>query len=419
MLNGPKYTLLLNGVGHKPRLDLSWFNHDFGLQPVWRQGMTPAVKLLRLRNDDALAISVDPHWDAGALGAGDWQVDCSPVVLQPGESKDWVVTFRPRAATPCSLSLPLEINGLYTLHVEAKGEGSPLRVEVANPAHRAVNFGPVGNCGSSTRVVPIINRGRTTASLSLAPSAELLARCAIDVIPAPTSDIVLRPRESADLTFFFRPTDRMRPFTEELVVSLCGVPTPLATLTGACLGTELRLASDSLPFGPVVLGSRAVKRLQLENTGDVGTKFAWDTRALGPHFSIFPADGFLAPGQDVKLDVTFHPTEVNPDVRVDKVRLKVEGGEDGALTLTGACINTAAQPEAVAFACNVRASATQSVTISNTSSTPWSLRPVVQNEFFSGGSLGWCGRAGWVAAETGGQRTELQTPCLPALLLWP
>ncbi|KXZ49496.1 hypothetical protein GPECTOR_21g722 [Gonium pectorale] len=384
VVNGPKYTLLLNGVGHKPRLDLSWFNHDFGLQPVWQPGMAPAVKTLRLRNDDSQPIAVDPHWDPNAPSAADWQVDCGPSVLQPGEAREWVVTFRPRGPAACSLSLPLEINGLYTVHVEVKGEGSPLRVEVANPAHRAINFGPVSQGGSTTRVVPVINRGRTPATLCLAPSLDLLARCSVEVIPTPSTEILLRPRESTDLTFFFKPTARMRPFTEELLVNLCGINTPLATLTGACLGTELRLASDSLPFGPVVLGSRAVKRLQLENTGDVGTKFAWDTKALGPHFSIFPADGFLAPGQDVKLDVTFHPTEVNPDVRVDKVKLRVEGGAECLLTLTGACIATAAQPEVVSFSCNVRASASQSITISNNSSSAWSLRPVLQNDFFSG-----------------------------------
>lgn len=382
ILNGPKYTLLLNGVGHKPRLDLSWFNLDLGLQPIWQPGMAPAVRPLRLRNDDSQPIAVDPHWDPAV--SPDWEVDCSATVLQPGESHEWMVTFKPHAAVATALSLSIEINGLYTVHVEAKGEGSPLRVEVANPAHRAINFGPVAQGSSSTRVISVINRGRTTAILNLTPSADLLARCGINVIPALSTEVLLRPRENIDLTFFFRPSTRMRPFTEELLVNLCGVATPLATLTGACLGTELRLASDSLPFGPVVLGSRAVKRLQLSNTGDVGTKFTWDLRALGPHFSIFPADGFLAPGQDVKLDVTFHPAEVNPDVRVEKVRLQVEGGADCALTLTGACIASSAQPEVVSFSCNVRSSATQSITITNASSSAWSLRPVIQNDFFTG-----------------------------------
>lgn len=75
--------------------------------------------------------------------------------------------------------------------------------------------------------------------------------------------------------------------------SAAGVTLPLLRLSGACAGTELRLASDSVPFGPVVLGSRALKRLTLENTGDLGTRFEWDKAALGEHFSISPATGFL------------------------------------------------------------------------------------------------------------------------------
>lgn len=86
-----------------------------------------------------------------------------------------------------------------------------------------------------------------------------------------------------------RPPGRTHPFSEELIADVAGVRTTLAQLTGACTGTELSLASDSLPFGTVVLGSRTSKRLQLSNTGDVGTKFVWETKALGPNFTIYPA----------------------------------------------------------------------------------------------------------------------------------
>ncbi len=124
--------------------------------------------------------------------------------------------------------------------------------------------------------------------------------------------------------------------------------------------------------------------MALENTGDVGTKFTWDKRALGANFSIFPSDGFLGPHQDVKLDVTFHPTAVGADIRADRVRLAVDGGEDRSLTLTGACIGTSAQPDAVSFSCAVRQSATQQITLQNPSNSAWSLRPTIHNDFFSG-----------------------------------
>ena len=51
-----------------------------------------------------------------------------------------------------------------------------------------------------------------------------------------------------------------------------------------------------------------MKRVQLQNTGDVGTKFSFDAAAFAPHFSIFPSEGFVSPNQDVKLEITFHPT---------------------------------------------------------------------------------------------------------------
>lgn len=89
----------------------------------------------------------------------------------------------------------------------------------------------------------------------------------------------------------------------------------------------------------------------------------------------------------MKLDVTFHPTAIGPDIRVDRVRLAVEGGEARTLTLTGSCIGTSAQPDAVNFSCAVRASAVQNITLHNPSSSPWSLRLALQNEYFSGPEL--------------------------------
>lgn len=74
-----------------------------------------------------------------------------------------------------------------------------------------------------------------------------------------------------------------------------GVPLPLTSLRGACTAGELTLASDSLPFGTVVLGSRSSKRLTLSNTGDMGVRFAWDVKALGPHFSILPSGEWVSP----------------------------------------------------------------------------------------------------------------------------
>jgi len=203
-----------------------------------------------------------------------------------------------------------------------------------------------------------------------------------------------------DFTLVYRPTERQRPFQEKLLVSAGGVLLPLATLSGACVGLELTLASDSLPFGTVVLGSKTTKQLQLSNTGDIGTKFAWDPKMFKPHFSIYPAEGFLAAGQDVKLEVTFHPNAVEPDIRVERLRCRLLDAPGPAataaaaaagaamrellLTLTGSCVASQALSEVLTFKCAVRASTRKSLTLTNPSSAAWQLRPVIQHDFWSG-----------------------------------
>lgn len=71
---GNKYTLSLNGAGHKPRLDLSFTQADFGPTMLFQQGMTPATRVLRLRNNDTLPISIDPQW----TNTEEWQVRLAP-----------------------------------------------------------------------------------------------------------------------------------------------------------------------------------------------------------------------------------------------------------------------------------------------------------------------------------------------------
>lgn len=207
IVNGPRYVLALHGAGHKPRLDLSFVSHDFGCCALWQPGMAAARKSLRLTNNDAQPVAVDPQW-GGIAGVGQtegtdvWGIDLPACVLQPGEVKEGAILFRPAAAQSYALRVPLEINGLYTVHLDVKGEGSPLRIEPVNPAQRTVHFGAVPRGQSATRTVSIVNRGRVAATLSLKPAQSLLARLGVEALPA--TDVVVRPRETLDITFFYK-----------------------------------------------------------------------------------------------------------------------------------------------------------------------------------------------------------------------
>jgi hydrocephalus-inducing protein len=116
-----------------------------------------------------------------------------------------------------------------------------------------------------------------------------------------------------------RPPARMPMFSEDVRAEVAGAARTLFTVAGACSGTELRLTTDNLPFGPVALGSQLTQTIQLENSGDIRTVFRWDSAGLGPHFSVAPSEGVLPPGQDARLEVTFRPAAASTDIRVEKV----------------------------------------------------------------------------------------------------
>lgn len=166
IVNGPKYRLRLRGEGHKPRLNLSWYSHDFGPCFVHEPGMAPNTAVLRARNDDKAEISFDclfeetPHL----------KVQCSAVVLQPGESRDIPVLFTPTREGKFEETVPLEINGLYTVNLLVKGEGAPMRFEVlrgtGEPSTSALGTLPTIALGSTrpgqsaSKVVRIANRSK-------------------------------------------------------------------------------------------------------------------------------------------------------------------------------------------------------------------------------------------------------------------
>ena len=375
--NSHKYVLNLTAQGHRPKLDFSFYSYNFGPCFVQSGGGASNQAVLRVVNNDSIDISCDLLFESTPY----LEVESSPTVLAPGEFQEIPISFRPKENRQYKDSLTFEINGLYRANVQISGEGCPAKVELFDSKHASVNFGSLMANQSTTKYVKLVNRSKISTIVSLAPSLLVLQRYGISAIPA--GDLYLKPREAGTLTFNFRPTARLRQFFEEVPISISGETRTLFNISGACLGTELKLAGESLPFGAVSLGSKVTKRLQLENTGDVMTKFTWDESALGPNFTVNPTEGFLAPHQEVMLDVCFHPSRLNSDIRVEKVPLYVEGAETQYVTLTGMCIQQEAEATVVNFNTSVRSSETKNVGVKNSTATDWVLKPVVSSDIWS------------------------------------
>ena len=49
---------------------------------------------------------------------------------------------------------------------------------------------------------------------------------------------------------------------------------PLFMVTGSCLGQDIKLDTDHVPFGAVWQGSQSSRRILIINSGDVGARLA-------------------------------------------------------------------------------------------------------------------------------------------------
>ena len=200
----------------------------------------------------------------------------------------------------------------------------------------------------AARTVALVNRSRRAIDVSLLDAAAALAPKSVHLSFGGGGALEgeLRPRESRALEVRFAPAARIRPFSEPVVVMVCGLPRPLLIVSGACVAMDLQLEMDQVAFGQAVLNSRITRRLMLQNLGDMPSRFNVQVTltlalalapalalaltltltlpltptptpnpnpnpnvqgAFAPDFSVSPLEGFLQPNEDVNIEVTFHP----------------------------------------------------------------------------------------------------------------
>ena len=103
--------------------------------------------------------------------------------------------------------------------VEILGEGTEMRVEVANPKDRLVNFGALRVGESIKRTVPVINNSPAPLSFTvvITPLSSILQQLPNVLSLAPTKEIYLKPKGgTCNLDLVFTPKCRIPQFTEEV-----------------------------------------------------------------------------------------------------------------------------------------------------------------------------------------------------------
>jgi hydrocephalus-inducing protein len=199
------------------------------------------------------------HDDCEALSIGG-----TPTVLQTGGSKSFTIRFAPHTLGPFQARIPIEVNGLFTLHVELRATVCKRAVELMDRSLAPLALGTLRVGKTRRHKVELLNAAPIPVLLDFSPAAGLAEGYDIHV---DTQTMQLSARQHRPLSITFRPKKRLLPFTVDLYALVAGVQQRVLTLSGSAQGLNVRLGAQALPFGTVVLGSHATKHLQLINSG--------------------------------------------------------------------------------------------------------------------------------------------------------
>ncbi|CCI45136.1 unnamed protein product [Albugo candida] len=381
------YTFSLTGAAIPPLVRFSFTSHDFG--PCFISGtesnLTLDVKELVIYNLDDQIMQIDCIYDKQPH----LRIDCGHTnVIHPNEALTVKLIFIPRQEMCYTEQVPFIINGTSTVNVSARGEGVLAKVELVKMSMKTVAFGSiqVGQCVS--RTVRLINRCKRRVSFFLQDSTQngdptsSLETSQVSLLPQ--KDISLRPKETADIVCRYSPTRRAPPFRNYVAANIGGTIQSLFTLTGSCMGTDVRLEPDTVVFGTVCLGSYLKRKVVMKNLGDVVAKFRWDLAKLSPHFTISTVQGSIAPTKHITIDILFKPLHVSSDIRVDRLLGVIEGSDPVHLSLRGQCVmQEATSIIELNFESRVREKSSKTATIENKTKEAWNLIPVLQGDQWS------------------------------------
>eukprot|EP00501_MAST-03F_sp_TOSAG23-6_P000263 GSMAST32.ASY1.ANO1.269.1 assembled CDS len=381
------YVLQIDGRGTKAAVHFSQTEFDFG--PIFVappgsgaviQTRTETLRIVNNEMDSDMTIDClyekKPHLD----------VQCDTQVLSPHQSMEVPIIFTPKECKSYTEAVVFEINSLYTVNCIVRAEGTSMRLELADPSMRHIAFGSPTPGNDVERQIRIVNRSKVATKFELLePNGKdgvgLLTSKNISFYPFGTQ--TLKPRESCAVELRFSPIGSMPPFNEVLQMRQeDGRTLTLCTVAGACLGVDARLDTECLPFGAVCSQSFIKRKVVLQNSGDVGTKYRWNS-LFKPHFSIEPKEGYLDSHSQVIFEITFHPQKVSDDIRNESPQIMLEGSQPIGLTLTGSCVPQPEQEE-LNFESRVRETQVKTVTISNPTKMEWNLCAAFENEYWSG-----------------------------------
>ncbi|XP_076763005.1 hydrocephalus-inducing protein [Xylocopa sonorina] len=423
IFHGSTYKFLLKAVFKRPAVEFSFSRYDFGLCYVQKNNAISYYAELRLTNSDSVPYVIECKYEEKPHLSID--VNCISEALAGHASIAIPIIFRPLKETKYHDCLLFTINSAIEKRITITGQGIGYKVRLVNPRDKSIDLGNVPASRSVTKRIPVVNEGLAPLELKFGLMKQLsgydeqrerLGRCDLkhedangmamasiletkrswtidhsldtrephisDVLTIePSSNVTLNPSKRVNVSVTFKPTTRMRPFAAKVALQSSSMILPLFILHGSCVGTQFRLNRTHIPFGTTVQGYAKETKVVLMNTGDLGSRFKWNTSKLTRDFEISPISGYCSAGVDVSFAVKFQPSEQRGLIEGEAI-VDIENHEPLRLKITGVCSKLPEPIETIQFECMVREKQERSVVVMNDTNSPWKLKPQVIGDYF-------------------------------------
>ncbi|XP_017794375.1 PREDICTED: hydrocephalus-inducing protein homolog [Habropoda laboriosa] len=421
--NGSTYKFILKACSKKPAVEFNFNRYDFGPCYIQEKNTMSYYTELQLTNSDDVPLVVEckyeeqPHLSIDLTSLSEAIVPRSTIAIP--------IIFRPLKETTYHERLIFAINSANEKNITITGEGIWYKVRLVNPRDKSIDLGSVPASRSVSRKIPIINEGLAPLELKFdllknlsgydeyrerlgfrslkKEEASELARASImetkrsgtldqrlqtvepklsDVLTIePSSNVVLKPNKRMNVSVTFRPTYRMCPFATKVALQTSSTILPLFLLRGSCVGAEFRLNRSHISFGTVVQDCVEKSKVILMNTGDIGSRFKWNTSNLPDDFRISPMSGYCLAGMDVSFIVKFQPREQRSLIEGEAI-MEIEKYESLRVKIFGTCSKLPEPIETIFFESLVREKETRTVMVMNDMNVLWKLKPEVTGDYF-------------------------------------
>jgi hypothetical protein len=363
-------TVALSGMGVQPQISSAPGSVSFGTVTV---GQTSS-QTVTLTNAGGAPLNIT---QLAGPGTGFSLTGLAlPLTLAPGKSTAFTVSFTPTSGASSSSSLMLVSNAPTSpTTIPLSGAGSAQVLQLT-PSTTALSFGNQTLNASATQSVTLTNTGNSAVSISQVNVAGTGFS-----LNGSAPVVTLSAGQAASFSVTFTPTVAGNATGSASVISTAANSPLSISLAGVGVQPQISVVPSSVSFGTVTVGQTNSQTITLSNPGTANLTV---TQSAGP------ATGFgltglalpltLAPGKSTAFTVSFTPTSgTNSSSSLTLVSNAPNSPTTIPLSGTGLAPVLQLTPSTTSLSFGsqaINASATQSVTLTNTGNAAVSISQV-------------------------------------------